>query len=153
MASIVSTCLAIMTHCVTKAMLIHIIDGKCHIQKLKGKTCKSCLTKHTRSISCHWLLMHSGVETYTYQHHRQKRFKETSCVPTAGQYSPSRKIMHSRLSYSWLFTWKFFTKLSKVSWGKNVNRRIIRKVHYGTYNDYIYMCYCWYQISLWNISK
>ena len=73
-ASIVSTCLALMMHCVTKTMLIHIIDGKCHIQKWKGKTFKISLTKHTGSISQHIMplvLMHSGLDTHI-PNHRQK---------------------------------------------------------------------------------
>ena len=52
--------------CGTKSTHIHFIDGKCNIKQLKsGKSYKPCLTNHTRSIWCHWLLMSLGADAHT----------------------------------------------------------------------------------------
>ena len=43
-----------MTCCITKAVPIYFIDDNCHINQLKnGRSCKTCLTKNTWSISHH----------------------------------------------------------------------------------------------------
>ena len=64
--------------CVTKAMPIHFIDAKCHKATEKWKSCKTCLTNHTHSIS--YLITPlvindlSGGHTHTHTHrmHEQK---------------------------------------------------------------------------------
>ena len=61
MTSTLSFCQECMTHCVTKAIPKHFIDGKCYIKKLKGKSSKTCLTG---SISHHW----SQVCVHTHPH-------------------------------------------------------------------------------------
>ena len=69
-------------YCVTKAMPIHYIDSKCHIKQLKNrKSCKTCLTKHTWSISHHIMPLVINTfkgrhQTQTYQHTIQSNFKK-----------------------------------------------------------------------------
>ena len=43
-----------MKYCVTKAVPIHFIDGKCHIKVIEiGRICKTCLANHIGSLSHH----------------------------------------------------------------------------------------------------
>ena len=49
MESTLSSFQACMMCCVTIAMPIHFINGKCHMTKLKS--CRTSLTNHTASVS------------------------------------------------------------------------------------------------------
>ena len=60
MTSMISTVFSlsgIHAHCITKAMPIHFINGKCHIKKLIRKSPKTCLTNLIGSISHHIMLL------------------------------------------------------------------------------------------------
>ena len=62
----------------------------------KQKSHKACLTNHTRSISCQWLLMALGADTHTYTHahipmHKPKQFQETRHASTCSWHMPDFK--------------------------------------------------------------
>ena len=46
-----------MMYCIAKATLIPFIDGNCHINQLKHKSCNTYVTYHTWSISHHITLL------------------------------------------------------------------------------------------------
>ena len=55
----------------TSAKPMHYTEGKGQSLKLKGS--KNHLTNHIRSISRHWLLIHTRIHTRTHTHmHTQK---------------------------------------------------------------------------------
>ena len=56
-------------HCVTKAKPFQFIDSNIL------KSCKTCLTNHTRPVLHHWLLMPLGADTHIPMH-EQNDFKK-----------------------------------------------------------------------------
>ena len=71
-----------MTRSVTKAMAIHFIDGKCHVQK--WRCCKTALSGYYAWLSFDLLLMPSRADTLIHQRSWTKQFQETSYAWSAG---------------------------------------------------------------------
>ena len=78
-------------HWATKATPIIIIDSVS--VKLYVSLLRTCSTDHTGSIHVNAL---GGRHTYTYSHHRQKQFQETSHVLAKGRCVPGLKSKETR---------------------------------------------------------
>ena len=67
-----------MIRTVTKAMVIHFIDGKCHI--IKRKSHKTALSGYYACVSCDVLLMASGADTHTHTDVRTKTISRNQAL-------------------------------------------------------------------------
>ena len=105
---------------VNKATPIHFIDGKCHIKQLRAgkrlKSCKTCLTNHTWSISYHITLLvinvlgedidkHSRTSARTYTcTHNDARTKAIS----RNQACAGRRPTHALLKIDYKMKQRYF---------------------------------------------
>ena len=79
---------ALAKRCVTKAMPIHIIDGKCHIKKRRSRI--TCFGRLLGFISRDWLFMASGADTHTQTHTHIARKKTISINQVHAGRRPAR---------------------------------------------------------------
>ena len=132
-----------MTCCVTKAMPIYFINGKCHIKQLKSV--KSHKNGLYHAIPHHWIIMHLEADTthrHTNGHMNQSNFKKTgTCQP-------------HRLACAWIKNVKFVaTTMPQTFVHNNIIIVVISKyTFYYLYKSHYGIQFYKIEVTSYNLS-